>query len=98
MNFEHQPAATPYRSSHAIFVIEGATQPFDRVCEIPPVMATRVMSLRAFDTDGMMTDAGLASGADLEPLIERLLASPRTAYIHAHNAARGCYAARIERA
>jgi hypothetical protein len=31
-------------------------------------------------------------------LIARLFADPRVAYIHAHNAKRGCYAARIERA
>jgi len=98
VNFEHQPAQSPYRASHAIFVIEGAKIPFNRVGEIPSVMATRVLSLRAFDADGMMTDAGLASGAEVEPLIERLLAAPETAYIQAHNATRGCYAARIERA
>ena len=98
LNFEHQSAATPYRSAHAIFVIEGAETPFERIDELPSVMATRIMSLRAFDAMGMMTDAGLASGRDVEPLIERLLAAPETAYLHAHYATRGCYAARIERA
>ena len=98
LNFEHQPAATPFRSAHAIFVIEGAQSRFDRVGELPPVMATRVMSLRAFDDEGMMTDAGLASGEDIEPMIQRLFAVPDTAYLHAHYASRGCYAARIERA
>ena len=98
VNFEHQPAATPFRASHAIFVIEGARTRFDRVGDLPPVMATRVMSLRAFDADGMMTDAALASGAELEPSIERLLDAPDVAYLQAHYATRGCYAARIERA
>ena len=98
LNFEHQAAATPYRSAHAIFVIEGAATRFDRIGELPPTMATRPMSLRAFDAEGMMTDAGLASGAEVEPLIERLLAAPEAAYLHAHYASRGCYAARIERA
>ena len=98
LNFEHQPAATPFRSAHAIFVIEGAKMRFDRVGELPSVVATRMMSLRAFDAEGMMTDAGLASGADVEPLIERPLTTPDTAYLHAHYAIRGCYAARIERA
>ena len=98
LNYEHQAAATPYRSAHAIFVIEGAKTRFDGVGALPPVMATRVMSLRAFDGEGMMIDAGLASGAEVEPLIERLLAAPKTVYLHAHYATRGCYAARIERA
>lgn len=98
LNHEHQTAATPFRASHAIFVIEGAVERFDRIDELPPVMTTRTMSLRAFDKDGMMTDGCLAAGADLEPQIARMLGDPATAYIHAHYAARGCYAARIDRA
>ena len=98
LNHEHQPAATPFRASHAIFVIEGAVERFDRIDELPPVMVRRTMSLRAFDTDGMMTDGALASGTDLEPLIARMLSDLATAYLHAHYAARGCYAARIDRA
>ena len=98
VNFEHQSAPTPFRSAHAIFVLEGATTPFDRIGQLPPVMMTRTMSLRAFDAEGMMTDAALVSGEDLEPAIERLLAASEAAYLHAHYATRGCYAARIERA
>jgi hypothetical protein len=45
----------------------------------------------------MMIDADLASGAAIEPAVLRLLDNRRASYIHAHNAARGCYAARIER-
>jgi hypothetical protein len=55
------------------------------------------ISLRAFDEAGMMIDAELASGAAIEPAILRLLDNGGAAYLHAHNAARGCYAARIER-
>ena len=61
-------------------------------------MATRMMSLRAFDAEGMMTAGVLASDVELEPAISRLLDDPATAYLHAHYAARGCYAARIDRA
>jgi hypothetical protein len=46
-----------------------------------------------------MVDADLViAGGDLEPTVERLLANPEAAYIHAHYAKRGCYAARIDRA
>ena len=98
LHHEHQPADTPFRASHAIFVIEGAAERFDRVGELPSVMATRMMSLRAFDAEGMMTAGVLASDVELEPAISRLLDDPATAYLHAHYAARGCYAARIDRA
>jgi hypothetical protein len=61
-------------------------------------MRARLLSLRAFDADGMMIDADIAEGAAVEPLIARLFANPAVHYIHAHNAKRGCYAGRIDRA
>jgi hypothetical protein len=98
VNFVHQPANTPYRASHAIFVLEDAQAAFDRTGEVPLSMRTRVLSLRAFDADHMMVDADVVDGRDVEGLIGRLFADSRTAYVHAHYARRGCYAARIERA
>jgi hypothetical protein len=98
LNHEYQNADTPYRGRHAIFVNEAAESPRRFVDEVPPVLLVRpAISLRAFDEAGMMIDAELASGAAIEPVILRLLDNRGAAYLHAHNAARGCYAARIER-
>jgi hypothetical protein len=97
INYEHQPAATPFRSRHAIFVHEGAMAAFDAVDLIPAPIRIRPISLRAFDTAGMMIDADIADGTALEPLIARFFADARVSYLHAHFARRGCYAARIER-
>jgi hypothetical protein len=98
LNHVCQPANTPYRATHAIFVREGAETPYDRVDEIPEAMKARTLSLRAFDAHHMMIDADLAEGDQAEPLIRRLLGNPEVAYIHAHYAKRGCYAGKIERA
>jgi hypothetical protein len=99
LNYEHQPAQTPYRSRHAIFVSERATQTRRAVGEIPGALAVRkAISLRAFDAAGMMVAAEIAAGDALEPVIARMFEAPQVAYIHAHNAGRGCYAARIDRA
>jgi hypothetical protein len=98
LNYEHQPADTPYRSRHAIYVIEGEERSFDEVNVVPDAMRRRLLSLRAFDAQGMMVDADVTEGAKVEPLIERMLGDGRTAYVHAHYARRGCFAARIERA
>jgi hypothetical protein len=98
LNYEHQPSESPYRSRHAIYVIEGEQRTFDAVDEVPDVMRRRLLSLRAFDAQGMMVDADVADGREAEALIERLLANPQAAYVHAHYAKRGCFAARIERA
>ena len=98
VNYLHQPADTPYRASHAIFVREREVAPTDLVDDIPPAMRTRPLSLRAFDKDGLMVDGDLIDGAEAERLIARFFALPEVAYIHAHYARRGCYAGRIDRA
>lgn len=98
VNYEHLPVDTPYRSRHAIFVREGATEALDVIDEVPEVIRRRTISLRAFDDEGDMLHAELAEGERLTPVIERFLADPQVAYLHAHYATRGCYAARITRA
>lgn len=99
LNFEHQPADTPFRSRHAIFVNERAAETARYVDEPPPVLTSRpFISLRAFDADGMMTDGIVAPGAEVAAAIAQMLADPEVAYIHAHYAGRGCFAARIDRA
>ena len=98
LNYTHQPVNTPYRASHAIFVLESATQRFDREGEIPPALRRRLLSLRAFDGEHLLVDAEVVHGREVEPVIERLLANPRVQYLHAHYAKPGCYAARIDRA
>ncbi len=98
LNYTHQPADTPYRASHAIFVREGAEQAYEAVDEVPKALRLRPISLRAFDGHGEMVDADLVDGRVLEAVIERLLDNPEVRYLQAHYAKRGCYAARIERA
>lgn len=98
LNHEYQPADTPYRGRHAIFVNESATAPRRFVDEIPPVLSIRkAISLRAFDAAGMMVDAEVVAGAEVEACVLKLLADPSVSYLQAHNAARGCFAARIDR-
>ena len=98
-NYEHQPADTPFRARHAIFVGEQATETARYVDELPPSLAARpYLSLRAFDAAGMMLDGQLAPAAELPSTLEAMLAADGVAYLHAHYAGRGCYAARIDRA
>jgi hypothetical protein len=98
LNYTHQPAPTAYRASHAIFVREGAHERYDAVDVVPAVLCSRPLSIRAFDHQHLMIDADLASGQiESERLVCRLLADPRVAYLQAHFAKRGCYAARFER-
>lgn len=96
LNFEHQPAATPYRSSHAIYVREAAKRTYQGADEIPDALRRRTLSLRAFDAAGMMVDADICEGAEAATLTERLLSAQGARYIHAHTARRGCFLARID--
>jgi hypothetical protein len=98
LNYEHLPVASPYRSGHAIYVRETAQDAHPLRNEVPEVLRRRLLSLRAFDAVGMMRAADVVEGKQVEPLIERMLADPKVAYIHAHNAKPGCFAARIDRA
>jgi hypothetical protein len=97
VNYEHQSAPTPFRASHAIFVREGV-EPVAAVDEMPPALRRRLLALRAFDADGMMRAADIVEGAQARGLIEKLFENPEIAYLHAHYAKWGCYAARIDRA
>jgi hypothetical protein len=97
LNFEHQPTSSPYRSSHAIFIRENAAQAKLGPGEVPDQLRIRLLSVRAFDQEGMMIDADVAEGIDLERLVERMFAQPSTSYLHVHHAKPGCYGARIDR-
>jgi hypothetical protein len=46
----------------------------------------------------MMIDADVVEGRAAAALFERFLENPAASYLHVHNAKRGCYAARVERA
>ena len=98
LNWEHQPVRSPYRASGPIFVREAAQEATPEIGEVPQPLRLRLLSLRAYDADGLITEAEVVEGRDLEPLVERLLGRPEVAYLHAHYARRGCYAARIDRA
>jgi hypothetical protein len=96
LNHVSHDVANAYRASHAIFVAD-AEEAADYVDSIPPVFATRALSLRGFDKDGMMSAAVLTQPGDAEADILQLFDNPEVETIHAHNAARGCFSAKIER-
>ena len=99
VNYEHQSAPTPYRSNYAIFVSEAAraTRRME-LGELPPVLQGRPIALRAYDAAGMLVGAELAIADDVAAKALGQFEDRAVAYLHAHNAAYGCYAARIDRA
>ena len=98
LNYESHAADTPYRSSYAIFVNERAQPVAPFVDSLPPVFRNRPIALRIFNADGMLIGADLSQDEGLDAAIRKAFENPGAAYIHAHNAAHGCFAAQINRA
>jgi hypothetical protein len=96
VNYEHHRADSPYRSNFAVYVREGERR-FDGVGEIPEQLRKRSLALRAYDATGMLRNAEIFDGKQIEEGIAAMFADAKVAYIHAHFAKPGCYAALIER-
>ena len=93
----HHDVPGPYRSAFAIFVRQGAGSAAVYEHECPPCFAGRTLSLRGFDEQGALAEARLSPPGEADAAIRALLADPGIAYNNAHNAAAGCFAARIDR-
>jgi hypothetical protein len=97
LNYESHKAATPYRSAYAIYVRDTAHAAEFRN-SLPPVMEHRPIALRIFDALGMLIGADLGrTGAETAAKIEAAFQNPDAAYIHAHNAMHGCFAAEVRK-
>jgi hypothetical protein len=97
VNFEHHSMPTPFRASHAIFIQEWASTAIVDKNDVPEMFRSRLLSVRAFDSAGMMIDADVIDGESLESLIERMLENESAEYLHIHNAKLGCYVGLVER-
>ncbi|HEX5632066.1 MAG TPA: DUF1203 domain-containing protein [Gemmatimonadales bacterium] len=93
----HHDVPGPYRASGPIYVREQAVTATPAPGEIPEMLRHRLLSLRAYDTHGMLLAAEVCDGSELEPVVTRLFADPIVAYVHAHNARPGCFNCRIDR-
>jgi len=96
--YQHQPAASPYRASGPIFVRRGAARAVLAPGEVPAYVAKRLISLRAYDGDGMMVDADVREGNEVADALVRMFRDPAVADIHLHNARRGCFSCVARRA
>ena len=90
--------ASPYRGEGPIFVREVAVDAAPAVGEVPDMLGRRLLSVRVYDADWMMTDADVVEGRDLAGRLEAWFADPAVSTIHLHTARRGCFMAAAERA
>lgn len=98
INYRHLESRSPYASGGPIFVSEEAASQGRYYNVLPPVIASRLLSVRAYDKADRMLDALVCEGSAGAPVISAMLAQPEVRYLHLHFAKRGCYAARVIRA
>ena len=98
LNHRHlDDPASPYRSEGPIFVREAAVEAAPAPGEVPDMLGRRLLSARAYDADGMMTDADVVEGRDLAGRLETWFADPAVSTVHLHTARRGCFMAEARR-
>ena len=96
VSFDPFTSDSPYRSASPIFLHKNqCSEP--RLDKISDQQLRRRLSIRAFDSTEMMSDAQVIDGEDLESVALRLFESTDVAFLHVHNASPGCWALRIER-
>ncbi|MGZ8510544.1 MAG: DUF1203 domain-containing protein [Chitinophagaceae bacterium] len=98
LSYEHHKTNSPYRSSGPIYIRKNAITAIPGVNEIPKMLNHRLLSLRAYDKNGMMKQALVAEGHSLGTVLNTIFDNHGIQYIHIHNAKPGCYNCLVERA
>ena len=90
---------SPYAGEGPVFVHADGCE---RFAPVPGAVSEqvhgRVLSVRAYDGDAMMTEASVTAGERFEETAMGLLDDPEVAFLHVHFAGPGCFAFRVERA
>ncbi|MFL5318740.1 MAG: DUF1203 domain-containing protein [Myxococcaceae bacterium] len=88
----------PYRAIGPVFLHERSCDPFIDRGEVPEILRTRLVSLRAYDDREELRSAEVVDGG--LALIEQataMFSDPRIHHIDVHLARPGCFACRLER-
>ena len=92
--YVHQAEKSPYRASGAIFVRRRAQQCVLEPGVIPDYVRLRLISVRAYDSSHLMTAAEVCEGSEVGAALQDLFSRREVAYVHLHNAKRGCFSCR----
>lgn len=98
INHLHHDTDSPYRASGPIYVRANVGTGFGRRNEVPTMLRSRLLSLRAYDARGFLRQAEVVDGSVLESGLAAMFASSKVDYVHIHFARPGCYACTVRRA
>ena len=88
---------SPFAATGPIFVRKAAIRAEPEPNVVPQFLESRLISLRAYDGQGLIVDADVVPGSEIKARLEGLFEAKGVAHIQAHFARPGCYACRFER-
>jgi len=86
----------PYSESGPIFVHAEQCERYAITHEFPSEFRKNRV-IRAYNSQHEIIAAEVANGEGPEPVIERFLQKPETAFVHVRSASHGCYTMEVER-
>jgi hypothetical protein len=97
--FTYNPFAglDPYPSPGPIFIHREACPTYDATA-FPPELRDLPLTLEGYGSDRWIVARERVSNGEVEPAMERLLASSEIEYVHVRNTEAGCFIALVERA
>ncbi len=95
--YQHHSTPSPYQSSGPVYIRKMAKTAAPGINQIPFMLQHRLLSLRAYDCNGIMKNALVTEGNKLADSLHSLFESAAISYIHIHNAKAGCFNCVVER-
>jgi Protein of unknown function (DUF1203) len=86
-----------YPAPGPIFVHHDSCEAFATEQAFPETLRNLPLTFEGYGDDRWIVARERASGQEIEPAIERVLAHPMVRYVHIRNTEAGCFIARIER-
>ena len=96
--YQHHKTNSPYQASGPVFIRKNAPAANLNINEVPEMLVHRLLSIRAYDRDGLMKQAIVTEGSFLKQVLMNCFDNAEIGYIHIHNAKPGCYNCSVERA
>jgi len=97
ISFNHLATGSPYHAQGPIFVRKDAEPASLSGNELPAMLRSRILSVRAYNAAGFMTKATVEPGSEIDGVVDSFLDDPETAFIHIHFAKPGCFACSVVR-
>ena len=89
---------SPYRAASPIFLHRVSCGSPNDTATLPLQLTGRQLSVRSFDAAALMIAAAVIDGERLGETLDRFLQNVEADHVHVHNASRGCWAVRVDRA